>query len=191
MKEEKKPIELTPAQEQMLDEFAFYNGGVITYLATQVSLVFLTVSDADIRCYSCGAVDNISFWHPDDKARPICLQCSQCGTTVFQKRWYQKFYEKQKRFKERIEKGEKMPEVMEEVLTKVENEMKKQEAKSVEFLCDYIEEHASQIYIREYVNGQLGSYALTELPASLAVKHTLRFIKEGGMPTRKKEEDKQ
>jgi len=45
-----------------------------------------------------------------------------------------------------------------------------------------ISEQAPRIYVREEVNGKWDSYALTELPAELAILHVLRFIAEGRMP---------
>ena len=51
-------------------------------------------------------------------------------------------------------------------------------------LCDYIVKYADSIPVREKVNGEWGSYFLTELPVKLALKHALRFIKEGKIPVR-------
>ena len=59
---------------------------------------------------------------------------------------------------------------------------------TLEELCDYILENAERIYVREKVNGKWGAYALTELPPKLAIKHALRFIKEGIIPYVVKEE---
>ena len=52
----------------------------------------------------------------------------------------------------------------------------------LEELCDYILENAERIYVREKVEGKWGAYALTELPPKLAIKHALRFVKEGIIP---------
>ncbi len=60
-----------------------------------------------------------------------------------------------------------------------ENVMKKIR---IDELCDYIVENANRIYVRENVKGKWGSYALTELPAELAIQHALRFIKERRVP---------
>lgn len=59
-------------------------------------------------------------------------------------------------------------------------ELRKEEAG----LCDYIEEHAETILIREQVFGHWGDYSLWDLPARLALKHVLRFIREGVRPHR-------
>ncbi len=53
---------------------------------------------------------------------------------------------------------ENLPEELGEVINKIEN-------------------NADEIYVREEINGKWGSYSLTELPAKLAIKHALRFIK--------------
>jgi hypothetical protein len=59
-------------------------------------------------------------------------------------------------------------------------------------LCDYIVEHADSIAVRENINGEWGSYYLTELPVKLALKHAMQFIKEKRMPVRVvKEEGKE
>ena len=62
---------------------------------------------------------------------------------------------------------------------------------TLEELCDYILENAERIYVREKVEGKWGAYALTELPPKLAIKHALRFIKEGIIPCVVKEEDEE
>jgi len=49
-------------------------------------------------------------------------------------------------------------------------------------LCDYIERNADRIYVREQVDGKWGSYALTSLPAPLAVSHALRLVRESRTP---------
>ena len=59
---------------------------------------------------------------------------------------------------------------------------------TLEELCDYILENAERIYVREKVDSKWGAYALTELPPKLAIKHALRFIKEGIIPCVVKEE---
>jgi uncharacterized coiled-coil DUF342 family protein len=45
-----------------------------------------------------------------------------------------------------------------------------------------IAEQAERIYVREQMNGKWDSYALTELPAALAIMHVLKFISEHRMP---------
>jgi len=56
---------------------------------------------------------------------------------------------------------------------------------TLEELCDYIERHASRIFIREQdTEGKWDSFALNELPIDKCLHHTLRFIKEGRIPTR-------
>lgn len=51
-------------------------------------------------------------------------------------------------------------------------------------LCDWIEQFSWDIYVREKVNDKWKSVSLGELPGNLAVKHVLRFIREGRVPTR-------
>lgn len=51
-------------------------------------------------------------------------------------------------------------------------------------LCDYIIRWADDIYVREQIEGKWGSYSLTEIPAKLALKHALTWIKEGRIPYR-------
>lgn len=58
----------------------------------------------------------------------------------------------------------------------------------LESLCDYIVEHAGSIAVREQIDGKWGVYFLTELSPVLAIKHALRFVKEGRIPIRMKEE---
>jgi len=55
---------------------------------------------------------------------------------------------------------------------------------TLEELCDYIVQYSDVIYVREQVNGKWGSYSLKELPSELALKHAIRFIKEGIVPVR-------
>ena len=54
--------------------------------------------------------------------------------------------------------------------------------KTLDELCDYIVKYANSIAVREKINGKWGSYWLTELPVKLALKHAMRFIKEGRVP---------
>ena len=46
-----------------------------------------------------------------------------------------------------------------------------------------IEKHADSIYVREKVDGEWGSYALTELPTHLAIPHILRFVADAAERT--------
>jgi len=55
---------------------------------------------------------------------------------------------------------------------------------TIEELCDYITKYADGIIVREQIAGKWGSYSLTELPANLAIKNALFFIKEGRVPHR-------
>ncbi len=55
---------------------------------------------------------------------------------------------------------------------------------SLEALCDYIVKYADVIYVREQIDGKWGSYSLTEIPAKLALKWAMTFIKEGRIPYR-------
>jgi hypothetical protein len=51
-------------------------------------------------------------------------------------------------------------------------------------LCDYIEQHAERIYVREQIGGKHDAYALTDLPPRLAIHYTLKFIRDGITPSR-------
>lgn len=55
---------------------------------------------------------------------------------------------------------------------------------SLDELCDYIVKYADDIYVREQIDERWGSYSLTEMPTKLALKHVMRFIKEGRIPHR-------
>lgn len=60
------------------------------------------------------------------------------------------------------------------------------EKKIVELL-DQLETNAKDIFVREEVNKKRGNYSLTELPADLAIEHTIRLIRtrliqEGVLP---------
>jgi len=59
---------------------------------------------------------------------------------------------------------------------------------TLEELCDYIVKYAHLICVREQIDGKWGSFFLTELPVDKALSHALRFIKEGHVPVRLKEE---
>lgn len=58
------------------------------------------------------------------------------------------------------------------------------EPKTLQELCDRIIEYASSIPVREQIDGKWDTYYLTELPANLAIKHALTFIKEARIPHR-------
>lgn len=45
-------------------------------------------------------------------------------------------------------------------------------------VLDRIENHASQIYVKDKKKGVPGIYCLTELPTEQALKHVLRWIRE-------------
>lgn len=50
--------------------------------------------------------------------------------------------------------------------------------------CDYILKFCDDIYVREQINGKWGRYRLSEIPARLALKHAMTWIKEGTIPHR-------
>jgi hypothetical protein len=56
-------------------------------------------------------------------------------------------------------------------------------------LLDEIERHASEIFVREQINGRWGSYALTDMPPALAIKNAFNFIRRGAWPIRLKTPD--
>lgn len=66
--------------------------------------------------------------------------------------------------------------------------MEPENVKSADDLLDYIEAHSRGIYIREKVNGEWGSFSLAELPGDLAIKNAFRFLREGTVPLRLKED---
>lgn len=49
-------------------------------------------------------------------------------------------------------------------------------------LCDWIEVHGDEIYVRDIVNGKSDAYRLTELPAKRALHHALLWIRTGFIP---------
>lgn len=49
-------------------------------------------------------------------------------------------------------------------------------ANAAELMAQFIEEHAAEIIVREQIDGRWGSYALTELPPKLAIRHAMRFL---------------
>lgn len=67
--------------------------------------------------------------------------------------------------------------------------MQADDIESLDELCEYIETYADGIYVREEVDGEWGSHALTELPAEQAIEHTLRFIRERRVPGRVVDEE--
>jgi len=50
---------------------------------------------------------------------------------------------------------------------------------TVDELCDWIEAHADEIYVREKIDGKWESLCLTDLPANRAIHHVLRWIRRG------------
>lgn len=56
--------------------------------------------------------------------------------------------------------------------------MSAQEKTIIIELLNQVQHGAKDIYVRETVNGKVGNYALTELPAYLAIQHTCRLIRE-------------
>lgn len=67
--------------------------------------------------------------------------------------------------------------------------MKSSEVKTIGDQCKYIELFMHDIFVREFVDGKWQNMALAELPAEAAIKHTLRFIREGIIPIRLKGEE--
>lgn len=49
-------------------------------------------------------------------------------------------------------------------------------------LMDYIEKRAACIYIRDYVNGELRNYPLSDLPAPLAIHWAFEFLRNCTIP---------
>lgn len=70
------------------------------------------------------------------------------------------------------------------MISGMEKNMEGNLPESLDELCDYIVKYADDIYVREQINGKWGSYSLTEMPTILALKHSMRFIKEGRVPHR-------
>lgn len=68
--------------------------------------------------------------------------------------------------------------------------MKNNQPETLHELVQYINKYKDLIYVREKVGGKWGAYALTELPARLAVSHFTRFanqfVNEGRIPHRVK-----
>ncbi len=49
----------------------------------------------------------------------------------------------------------------------------------IEAKIDVISRNADRIYVREQVDGEFQTVALTELPGAVAVRHVIRFLTEG------------
>lgn len=49
-------------------------------------------------------------------------------------------------------------------------------------LMNYIETRAASIYVRDYVNGELGRHALADLPAERALHWGFEFLKHCTIP---------
>lgn len=63
------------------------------------------------------------------------------------------------------------------------NDMNKK-SESLDERCDYILKFCDDIYVEEQINGKWGKYRLSEIPARLALKHAMTWIKEGTIPRR-------
>jgi hypothetical protein len=55
---------------------------------------------------------------------------------------------------------------------------------TVNELCDYIEEHAESIYVREKIGDAWASFSLAEMDGKSAIRHAMKFIKERRTPVR-------
>ena len=64
------------------------------------------------------------------------------------------------------------------------NKTEKDLPNSLEELCDYIVKWSNDIVVREQFDGKWGAYTLSELPAKLALKWAMTFIKERTVPHR-------
>jgi hypothetical protein len=60
--------------------------------------------------------------------------------------------------------------------------MSKEQPKSIEELCNYIDEHKDKIYVREQIDNEWRSLSLTELSSDRAIHHALRFVAMGLIP---------
>lgn len=49
-------------------------------------------------------------------------------------------------------------------------------------LMEYIEQRSASIYVRDFVNGELGTYALSDLPAPRALHWAFHFLKNCTIP---------
>lgn len=58
------------------------------------------------------------------------------------------------------------------------------EPESIEDLCGYIVQYAGSIFVRENVDGKWDAYSLAELPATIALKHALGWVRDGRIPVR-------
>ena len=56
--------------------------------------------------------------------------------------------------------------------------------RTFEELMAYIERYCADIYVRDFVNGDVGSYSLVELPVSRALHHAFRWLRNAQIPTR-------
>jgi len=59
-------------------------------------------------------------------------------------------------------------------LRELVREVGEQQAKAADADREYIEQWADDIYVREQVDGKWGTYALSELPPKLAMRHAMR-----------------
>ena len=62
--------------------------------------------------------------------------------------------------------------------------MEDKKPESLDELCDYIVKYVDDIYVKEQINEKWGSYSLSEIPSRLAIKHVLKWVKEGIIPYR-------
>lgn len=54
--------------------------------------------------------------------------------------------------------------------------------RTLEELCQWIEDHAETIAVREQVDGKWGAHYLSTLPARRAIHHALQFVRQGRTP---------
>ena len=62
---------------------------------------------------------------------------------------------------------------------------------SLDERCDYILKFCDDIYVEEEINGKWGKFRLSEIPAKLALKYAMTWIKEGTIPHRTKRDEEQ
>lgn len=62
--------------------------------------------------------------------------------------------------------------------------MSVEEPVSFEDLLAYIERYSATIYVRDFLDGEVGSYPLALLPAPRALTHAFRWIRQGVVPAR-------
>lgn len=62
--------------------------------------------------------------------------------------------------------------------------MSVEDPKTFDELMSYIERYMGSIFVRDFKNGEVGSYSLVELPVSRALKHVFRWLRKGVIPLR-------